>query len=158
MVTVRRWAVLLALAAPLAGGAPGGADAQATRQGPPHEWVFGAWTGGLFPVSEVDSTACFGSPTVIFTRDVVMRVSSFDVAYHQRAIETAAALPGGNLEFRFVSMGPAARALGGRLPPDIGFGCGGSPDLLRIERRGPDEIVFPDCADFPSPLKRCVAR
>ena len=51
-----------------------------------------------------------------------------------------------------------ARAFGGRLPPDIGFGCGGSPDVLRVQRRGPDEIAFPDCADFPSPLKRCVAR
>jgi hypothetical protein len=51
-----------------------------------------------------------------------------------------------------------ARAMGGRLPPDIGFGCGGSPDLLRVQRRGPDEIAFPDCTDFPSPLKRCVAR
>jgi hypothetical protein len=88
-----------------------------------------------------------------------LRVAAFDVAYHQRAIETAAALPDGALEFRFVPAAPVAgRALGGRLPPDIGFGCGGSPDLLRVQRRGPDEIAFPDCTDFPSPLKRCVAR
>jgi hypothetical protein len=158
MASVRRWVTLLALAAPLAGAAPDGAGAQATRPGPPHEWVFGAWTGGLFPVSEVDPAACFGAPTVIFTRDVVMRVAAFDATYHQRAIETAATLPDGGLEFRFVPAAPMARTMAGRLPPDIGFGCGGSPDLLRVQRRGPDEIVFPDCADFPSPLKRCGAR
>ena len=158
MVTLRRWATLLALAAPLAGGAPDNAGAQANRTAAPHEWVFGSWTGGIFPVSEVDPAACLGSPTVIFTRDLVMRVASFDVAYHQRAIETAAAVADGGLEIRFLPAAVAARALGGRPPPDIGFGCGGSPDLLRVQRRGPDEIVFPDCADFPSPLKRCVAR
>ena len=154
---MRRWATLLALAAPLAGAADD-VGAQATRQGPPHEWVFGAWTGGIFPVGEVDPTACFGSRTVIFTRDVVMRAAVLDTAYHQRTVETAATMPDGGLEFRFLPAAPMARALGGRLPPDIGFGCGGSLDLLRVQRRGPDEIVFPDCADFPSPLKRCVAR
>jgi hypothetical protein len=65
---MRRWATLLALAAPLA-GAVDDAGAQAPRQGPPHEWVFGVWTGGIFPVGEVDPAACFGAPTVIFTRD-----------------------------------------------------------------------------------------
>jgi len=155
---VRRWATLLALAMPLA-GAVDEAGAQANRPGPPHEWVFGSWTGGIFPIGEVDPAGCFAAPVVIFTRDLVMRVAAFDVAYHQRAIETAAALPDGALEFRFVPAAPVAgRALGGRLPPDIGFGCGGSPDLLRVQRRGPDEIAFPDCTDFPSPLKRCVAR
>ena len=154
---MRRWALLLALAAPLA-GASDGAEAQATPPGPPHEWVFGAWTGGIFPVGDVDASACFGSPTVIFTRDVVMRVAVLDTAYHQRTIETAATLPDGGLEFRFVPVAPATRALAGRLPPDIGFGCGGSPDLLRVQRRGPDEIAFPDCGDFPSSLKRCAPR
>ena len=109
-------------------------------------------------MGEVDPATCLAAPTVIFTRDLVLRVAAFDIAYHQRAIETAATLPDGGLEFRFVPAAPAARALGGRLPPDIGFGCGGSPDLLRVQRRGPDEIAFPDCTDFPSPLKRCVAR
>jgi hypothetical protein len=157
-MTMRRWALLFALAAPLAGGAAQDAGAQANRPGPPHEWVFGTWTGGIFPVSEIDPASCFGNPVVIFTRDVVMRVALLDTAYHQRAIETAATLPDGGLEFRFAPAAQTARTLGGRLPPDVGFGCGGSPDVLRVQRRGPDEIVFPDCADFPSPLKRCVAR
>ena len=152
---MRRWALLLALGLPLAGPIDAGAQ---QRQGPPHEWVFGVWTGGQFPPGDTDTPACFGSPTVIFTRDVVMRIAAFDAAYHQRPVETAATLPDGGLEFRFVSAAPAARAMGARLPPDIGFGCGGSPDLLRVQRRGPDEIAFPDCADFPSSLKRCVPR
>ena len=46
---------------------------------------------------------------------------------------------------------------GGRVPPDAGFGCEGGMDVLRVERRGPDEIVFPDCREFVSPLKRCGA-
>src|SRR5918993_2637051 len=133
---VRRWATLLALAAPLA-GAVDDAGAQANRPGPPHDWVFGAWTGGIFPIGEGDPVFCLGTPTVIFTRDLVMRVSALDVAYHQRTIETAATMPDGGLEFRFVPAAQLARAMGGRLPPDIGFGCGGSPDLLRVQRRGP---------------------
>ena len=27
-----------------------------------------------------------------------------------------------------------------------------------VERRGPNEIVFPNCSEFPSPLKRCTTR
>jgi hypothetical protein len=134
------------------------AGAQANRPGPPHEWVFGTWTGGIFPVSEVDPAACFGSPDRHLHPRPGDARAALDTAYHQRAIETAATLPDGGLEFRFVPAAPMARAMGGRLPPDIGFGCGGSPDLLRVQRRGPDEIAFPDCTDFPSPLKRCVAR
>jgi hypothetical protein len=55
-------------------------------------------------------------------------------------------------------MQPVMTAFGGRVPPDGGFGCSGNPNLLRVERRGPDEITFPDCSEFPSPLKRCVAK
>ena len=107
---IRRWATLLALAMPLA-GAVDEAGAQANRPGgPPHEWVFGSWTGGIFPIGEVDPAGCFAAPVVIFTRDLVMRVAAFDVAYHQRAIETAAALPDGALEFRFVPAAPVAGA------------------------------------------------
>ncbi len=127
------------------------------RQGPPHEWVFGAWTGGLFPPNDADTPACFGSPTVIFSKDVVMRASLLDTPYRQRVIETVALQPNG-LEFRFLPAVPQGSAFSSRLPPDFGFGCGGSPDMLRVERRGPDEIVFPDCGDFPSPLRRCVKR
>ncbi|RYJ04062.1 MAG: hypothetical protein EON47_01790 [Acetobacteraceae bacterium] len=147
---MRRRALILTL--PLA--APFIARAQ-PRQGPPHEWVFGAWTGGQYPPNDWDSLACFGSPTVIFTRDLVMRATALDTAYRQRTIETVALQPNG-LEFRFTPVQPMAGPLGARMPPDVGFGCGGNPNVLRVERRGPDEIVFPGCNEFPSALRRCV--
>jgi hypothetical protein len=122
---------------------------------PPHAWVFGSWTGGVFPPGETSGPRCTGQPSVIFTRDVVMRVSVFDVAYRQRLIETVAS-GADALEFRFVQAPAQQGPLGARLPPDVGFGCPGGPNSLRVERRGPNEIVFPNCAEFPSPLLRCV--
>jgi hypothetical protein len=86
---------------------------------------------------------------------VVLRASLLDVSYRQRLIETVAADPE-SLNFRFIAATPQATPFGARLPPDIGFGCPGGPNELRVRRLGPDEIVFPDCAEFPSPLKRCV--
>ncbi|WP_187830230.1 hypothetical protein [Siccirubricoccus phaeus] len=136
---------------------PGDAGAQ-PRPGPPHEWSFGAWTGGIFPAADNDTPACFGSPVVIFTRDVVMRATPLDVAYRQRNIETVAATPDGGLEFRFTPAAPVMSAMGPRPANDASFGCEGGPNVLRVERRGPDEIVFPNCRDFPSPLKRCVTK
>jgi hypothetical protein len=134
-----------------------GAGGSAQQGEPPHAWVFGSWTGGIFPPGDTEGPRCTGQPSVIFTRDVVMRSSVFDVAYRQRLIETVAAEPA-TLEFRFVPMQPQSTPFGARLPPDAGFGCPAGPNVLRVERRGPDEIVFPDCAEFPSPLRRCVGR
>lgn len=149
---MRRWALmLLALGLPL-----GAAEAQ-QRPAPPHEWAYGVWTGGQFPPGETDTPACVANATVIILRDVIMRASALDVAYRQRLIETAAATPQG-LEFRLVPAAPQGGPFGGRVPPDIGFGCEGNPNLLRVERRGPNEIVFPNCAEFPSPLRRCTPR
>ena len=150
---MRRRALLLTL--PLAAPFVASAAWAQNRQGPPHEWVFGSWTGGLYPPNDWDSPACFGSPTVIFTRDLVMRATSLDTAYRQRTIETVALQPDG-LEFRFTPLQPLQGPLGARMPPDAGFGCGGNPNMLRVERRGPDEIVFPGCNEFPSPLRRCT--
>ena len=39
----------------------------------------------------------------------------------------------------------------------VGFGCTDA-NTLRVERRGENEIVFPNCSEFPSPLKRCTTR
>lgn len=121
-----------------------------TRQAPPHEWLFGVWTGGAYPALDADSPRCFGTGTVIFTLDVVMRSTALDVAYRQRLIETVALTPDG-VDIRFVPVG----GQGQRVPPDIGFGCDGNPHFLRVVRRGPDEIAFPNCGEFPLPLRRC---
>lgn len=145
----------------LLGAAALGVGRQAAAQpaggrGPmPHAWLFGAWTGGLFPPIATRGPGCFEQPTVIFTRDVVFRVSLLDIAYRQRLIETVAGRADGSLEIRLVPL-PGVTGFGGRTPPDLGFGCSGNPNLLRVERRGPDEIAFTDCAEFPSPLRRCT--
>lgn len=146
---MRRWSVLgvLALALPLAAGA---------QQTPPHAFLFGAWTGGLFPALEREGAACLAQPTVIFTADVVMRASLTDVAYRQRLVETVS-VSQGRYEFRLVPAAPQLGPLGARVPPDVGFGCPGGANVLRVERRGDNEIVFPDCAEFPSPLLRCAS-
>jgi hypothetical protein len=147
----RKLFLVAALAAPLAA-----ADAQQPQQQvAPHAWLFGSWTGGIFPAADNEGPACFAQPTVIFTRDVVMRVSVLEVPYRQRLIETVAGGPDG-VEFRLAPASAAIAPLGGRLPPDSAFGCA-NPNNLRVERRGPDEIFFPDCAEFPSPLRRCVS-
>jgi hypothetical protein len=132
--------------------APGLALAQ--RPEPPHAWIFGSWTGGQFPPVDVSGPECFGNPTVIFTRDQVLRAAALDLSYRQRAIETVVVTANG-LEFRLTPLTPSAGPLGGRIPSDYGFGCDDNPNLLRVERRGPDEIVFPGCGEFPSPLRRC---
>src|SRR5574340_201466 len=56
---------------------------------PPHAWLFGTWTGGLFPVPGILSPqACLSQPVVIFTRDVVLRATLTSELYIQRVIES----------------------------------------------------------------------
>jgi hypothetical protein len=136
---MRRLACALALM--LAGPA-------AAQQPMPHEWLFGSWTGGLFPAGETEGARCTAQPSVIFTREVVLRSGILDPAYRQRLIETVSGRPDG-ATFRFVP------SPGGRMPPDAAFGCQGGPDMLEVRRLGPDEIEFPNCRDFPSTLRRC---
>lgn len=131
--------------------------------GPPHAWLFGSWTGGLFPApGHLTAQACHAQPTVIFTRDVVMRATLTDVTYVERVIETARTWQGGT-DFVFTpAIDPTTATRNGLLgldPPKAatGFGCA-SADTLRVERRGENEIVFPDCEDFPNPLVRCPAQ
>jgi hypothetical protein len=126
------------------------AAARAQGASPPHAWLFGSWTGGIFPAVDTEGPGCFGNAVVIFTRDVIMRMANLDVAYRQRLIETVAPTPDG-LEIRLLPAGGP----GGRPLPESGFGCDGNPDLLRITRRGDDEIAFTNCIEFPSVLRRC---
>jgi hypothetical protein len=143
--------------------APGGHAATPPAGGPPHAWLFGAWTGGLFPVTgAVSAQSCLGQPTVIFTRDVVLRASLTDPTYAQRVVATARTRAGAT-DFQFApAADPAAAASSALLqvaPPkaDAGFGCE-SPDVLHVVRRSDNQIAFPGCADFPEPLVRCPAR
>ncbi len=123
---------------------------------PPHAWLFGSWTGGLFPAAQgLPAKVCLAQPVVIFTRDVVLRATLTDPSYIQRVIETARTNPG-STEFRFA---PATASGGGLLgmnagPAPTGFGCG-DPNVLHVQRKGDNEITFPGCTDFPYPLIRC---
>jgi hypothetical protein len=145
-----RRAVLLSLALLLAAPVP-----SAFSQGqPPHAWLFGTWTGGLFPPpSSMTTQACFSQPVVIFTRDVVMRATLTEQTFVQRVIESARAIPGGT-EFRFAVPAATPRMFGGSDVPQAGFGCA-SPDDLVVQRRGENEVAFPGCPEFPYPLVRC---
>lgn len=157
---VRHATVLAALLIAASLPAPRPAAAQGAQ--PPHAWLFGSWTGGLFPVpGAVRPEACFSQPTVIFTRDVVMRATITSQLFNQRLVATARATSNGT-EFRFVATTPAAGGsnslLGLSAPqPQPGFGCE-SADVLHVVRHGENEITFPGCRDFPYPLVRCGAR
>ena len=137
--------------------APIGGQAQTNE--PPHAWLFGTWTGGLFPVpSTMTPAACFGQPVVIFTRDVVLRATLTDATYTQRVIETARTDPG-TTNFRFAPGGTGAPGLLGLTgpAPQAGFGCE-NDNVLHVQRRSDNEISFPGCPEFSYPLVRCGSR
>ena len=128
--------------------------AAAQSKPPPHAWLFGTWTGGIFPAPEtMTREACFSQPVVIFTRDLVLRATLVDQTLDQRVIETVRTTPSG-AEFRFVAASAQGSLLTAGAAPQVGFGCA-SPDQLNVQRRGENEIAFPGCADFPNPLVRC---
>jgi hypothetical protein len=152
---MRRFATLT-LAALLA-LAPALTRAQPAAQ--PHAWLFGSWTGGLFPApSGLTAQQCLMQPVVIFTRDLVLRATLTDVVYVQRIVATARAAKNGT-EFRFEPVpapSPGTNLLG-LTPAPIGFGCA-DPDELDVQRISENQISFPNCRDFPYPLVRCPGR
>ena len=123
----------------------------------PQAFLLGAWTGGLFPTpSQLSAEQCLAQPTVIFTRDVVMRATLIDAFYVQRLVETARGT-GNGVDFQFSTAAAPAAAAG--LPDftgggNLGFGCE-SVDVLHVQRITPNQIRFPGCKDFPFPLIRC---
>src|SRR3954470_11062307 len=95
--SIRLFALLAATALLSMVGAP---HAGAQSSLPSHAWLFGAWTGGLFPPpSSIGAQECYAQPVVIFTRDIVMRATIIDQLYTQRLVETARATANG-VEFR----------------------------------------------------------
>ena len=128
----------------------------AQEAAPPHAWLYGTWTGGIFPTpTNLPTQVCLSQPVVIFTRDLVMRATITEQTLTQREIETARVATGG-MEFRFAGTGISPGALVGGTRGG-GFGCE-SPDVLHVQRRGDNEISFPGCTDFPNPLVRCQTR
>jgi hypothetical protein len=158
---MRRTSKLLATLAVLSGAVLPPASTAVQAQGaaqPPHAYLFGTWTGGIFPApSNLTPQACLSQPVVIFTRDLVLRATLTDQMLAEREIETARANSQG-VEFRFaVTAGGGGGLLGGDASPQVGFGCE-DPNVLHVQRRGENEIAFPGCADFPNPLVRCHTR
>lgn len=150
------------LARPLAALLLAGAlapPALAQRGQPPHAWLFGTWSGGIFPApSSMTAEACLSQPVVIFTRDLVLRATLVEQTMTQREIETVRSTATG-FEFRFTNVAQRGGGLLGAADPasSAGFGCIG-PNQLTVQRRGENEISFPGCDDFPNPLVRCPAR
>jgi hypothetical protein len=136
---------------------PAGRGVQAQTAAPPHAFLFGSWTGGLFPPpSRVSVQGCLAQPSVIFTRDAVLRATLTDVLYIQRAVETARGTTNG-FNIRLVPAGGTqGEGLLGAGDPGLGFGCE-VPDDLPVQRLSPNEIRFIGCKDFPFPLVRCPA-
>ena len=155
MRPIQRAKTVIALAA-LALGAPV-VLADAAAQAPPHAWLFGSWSGGLFPTpSGLTTQACLSQPVVVFTRDVVMRATLTDQLYIQRVVETART-SGNVTEFRFTPAPATNGLLGTPTAAPAGFGCA-DPNALQVQRKSDNEITFPDCPDFPNPLVRCPPR
>ena len=152
---MRRTALPLAALLALSGAVlPAAAQPQAQ---PPHAYLFGTWTGGLFPVpSNMSPQACLSQPVVIFTRDLVMRATLTEQTLIQREIETARANASGT-DFRFAATAAPAGLLGAGGAAAAGFGCE-DPNTLHVQRRGENEIAFPGCAEFSYPLVRCHTR
>ncbi len=135
------------------------AQAQAPSRQPPHAWLFGTWSGGIFPApSNLSAEACLSQPVVIFTRDLVLRATLVEQVLTQREIETVRTTPTG-FEFRFAAAPRGLSGLLGTAPPPqaVGFGCL-DPNQLTVQRRGENELAFPGCEDFPNPLVRCPTR
>ena len=156
---MRRTALFLAALLALSGAVlPAAAQAQSGAPAqPPHAYLFGTWTGGLFPVpSNMSPQACLSQPVVIFTRDLVLRATLTEQTLIQREIETARANANGT-DFRFAATGAPAGLLGAGSAGAIGFGCE-DPETLHVQRRGENEIAFPGCAEFSYPLVRCHTR
>ncbi len=136
-----------------------GATAQ-NQPGYPHGFLFGAWVGGMLPApTTLNALECQASPTVLFTRDVIFRANPFNATYAQSLVETVRDV-GGGVEFRLVPIDAPSAALQGLLgaagsvAEGVGFGCGDRA-VLRVQRRGANEISFPNCKEFPYPLVRC---
>jgi hypothetical protein len=112
---------------------------------PPHAWLYGSWTGGLFPVLEgMAAQDCRTQPTVVFSKDVVGHATLLGTGLNQRNIATVRATPTG-AEFTFVPDSTSTP----------GFGCE-TDDELHVTRNGLNEIDFPNCKAFPYPLERCT--
>ena len=146
---MRRPAPLLAALLALSGAVlPAAASAQSPAQ-PPHAYLFGTWTGGLFPVpANLSSQACLSQPVVIFTRDLVLRATLTEQFLTQREIETARANASGT-DFRFAATGVPAEGTRARVER-------AALDLFTL--RGFEQVTTDEVADAAGISRRTFFR
>ena len=149
----RRMATPLFAAALLAAAAmPLSVSAQGV---PPHAWRFGAWAGGVLPAPpDMSASECQARATFVVTKDAVIHSTLTHPDAIENLIASVRGAPNGTI-FALAPTDTKPQTIAG-IPEDLGFGCP-QPDILRVVRVGPNEIRFPDCSGFPSPLVRCPA-
>ena len=137
--------VLLTQAAPIHPAAAQGA--------PPHAWLFGMWAGGIFPASaNITAKQCEQQATFVVTQDAVIHSTLTHPTAIQNLIASVRGTPNGTV-FLLAPTDSKPEAIGG-VTEDLGFGCP-EENVLRVVRVSANEIAFPDCKGFPSPLVRC---
>ncbi|WP_284947229.1 hypothetical protein [Acidisoma cladoniae] len=127
--------------------------ADAASAGPPHAWLYGVWAGGIFPAPpNMSPDECRAHVTFQVSQDSVLHSTLMHPEPIQNAIAAVRGTPDGTI-FTLAPTDAKPDAIAG-ISDDLGFGCP-QPDTLRVVKTGPDEISFPDCTGFPSPLVRC---
>ena len=120
---------------------------------PPHAWLFGAWAGGILPAPpNMTAAECEARATFVVTKDVIIHSTLTHSEAIQNLIASVRGTPNGTI-FVLAPTDTKPDTIAG-ITDDLGFGCP-QPDVLRVVKAGPNEIRFPDCAGFPSPLVRC---
>lgn len=146
-----RFLSLLLAGATLAPALP--ASPAAAQGVPPHAWLFGMWAGGVYPAPpHMSAQECQERATFVVTQDAVIHSTLTHPTAIQNLIASVRGTPNGTV---FVLAPPDVKpeTLGG-VTEDLGFGCP-DPSVLRVVKVGPDQIAFPGCTGFPSPLVRC---
>jgi hypothetical protein len=149
----RRATPLLAAAVLLAVSGLASQAEAATPSGPPHAWLYGVWAGGIFPAPpNMSPDECRAHVTFQVSQDAVLHTTLMHPEPIQNLIAAVRGTPDGTI-FTLAPTDAKADPIAG-ISDDLGFGCP-QPDTLRVVKTGPDEIAFPGCTGFPSPLVRC---
>jgi hypothetical protein len=95
---------------------------------------------------------CQESATFVVTQDEIIHSTLTHPDAIQNLIASVRGTPNGTI-FLLAPSDTKPESFGG-IPQDLGFGCP-EPNVLRVVKVGPNQIAFPDCKGFPSPLVRC---
>ncbi|MCB8874180.1 hypothetical protein [Acidisoma silvae] len=148
---LRRVAATLLAGAFLAQAVP--AHPAAAQGAPPHAWLFGMWAGGIYPASgNMSAKDCALQATFVVTQDAIIHSTLTHPTAIQNLIASVRGTPNGTV-FLLAPTDTKPDNAGG-MADDLGFGCP-EDNVLRVVRVGPNQIAFPDCKGFPSPLVRC---